>query len=721
MDRRPRALFIPLLLSLVARSPGCSNDEEPSAPGPGPVVNTCPAPGTAVDPDTETAMVFDLSGAPIRGGADFFDLPFPCDLRLDGDGKADLSNFPNPAGNGEVIQIIDAAHRHMAGWPTATQVYVRLTGPIDVASLSPDPADYRDADAAIQLVDIDPNSPARGTRYPLQVGFTTADETFRPSNLLQVLPVQGFDLREDTTYALVVTSGLQPGAGRTLAVNPDLCAVLSGRTPEGDLASEAEQAYAPLAAYLAREGIDPGTIVAATVFTTGTPTDRMYHVTERIASWPAPAPITPPAKSEEFDEYCVYESSWEVPGLQEGVLPFLTPAEGGEIELDAAGEPVVQYTRQSPFVVTVPKRPMPAAGYPLLFYIHGTGGESTQVYKRGRVDAEGYREPGRGPSEVAAQRGWGSSCMGGHMSEEHLGPILSLGGYVPYNFFNLQAMRDNFIQMTSEQILFRRVMTELRLDVSDCPGADTSAGPDGLARFDPDMQVVMGQSLGSYLTGLVTATDPRPWQGAILTGAGGSWTEFALGPLDPPLTPLLELVLGLPSGEHLDLWHPIIPLATLTIAGANNIHFLPSIFREPRPGMTAPHMLVVEGHIDLQVTIGLQRALVAALGVDMVGPDVTEIPPGVPVGKEGQILQRIELAGGRQLDPPVAGNLSVPGQGPRTAAVVRYPEDGIQEGHMVVFQREEPKHQYGCFLEDLAAGKVPTIIEGIAQGGACAP
>ena len=40
---------------------------------------------------------------------------------------------------------------------------------------------------------------------------------------------------------------------------------------------------------------------------------------------------------------------------------------------------------------------------------------------------------------------------------------------------------------------------------------------------------------------------------------------------------------------------------------------------------------------------------------------------------------------------------------------------------MVVFQREEPKHQYGCFLEDLAKGKVPTIIEGFVQGGECAP
>jgi hypothetical protein len=307
------------------------------------------------------------------------------------------------------------------------------------------------------------------------------------------------------------------------------------------------------------------------------------------------------------------------------------------------------------------------------------------------------------------------------MSEEHLGPILSLDGYIPYNFFNLQAMRDNFIQMAAEQILFRRMLMEIAFDVSDCPEADTSAGPGGLARFDPDLQVVTGQSLGGYLTVLVAANDPLAWQGAIPTGVGGSWTEFAIGPLSPPLPPILEFFLGMRGDEHLDLWHPIIQISTLTIAGANNIHFLPAILRQPRADSPAPHVLVIEGHVDLQVTIGLQRALVAALGVDMVGPDVTEIPPATPVGPEGQILQRIELAGGQRLDPPVSGNFMVQGQGSRSAAVVRYPEDGIREGHYVAFQREEPKHQIGCFLEDLSAGRVPRVVRGVVQGGECAP
>ena len=716
-------LIVALVMGLAAVL-GCSSDTPAGPEDNGPdVENTCPALGTPVDPLTETVMVFDLSGIPAKDGSDFFALPYPLDLRLDEHGKTDLSNFPNPGNNAVVRQIIQSADLHMDGWPTATQIFMRMSGPIDSASLPSDPAAYRSSEAVIQLIDVDPDSPDRGRRFPLEVGFNANHEKYRPANLVQVLPVQGFDLRENNTYAVIVTHGLTALDKKKVTVEPNLCAALSGITPVGTLAAEAKETYAPLAAQLALEGVDPGTIVAATVFTTGAPTERMFHLSERVAAWPAPEPqgVITKIEDNEFDDYCAYSGQWEVPGLQEGLIPYLAMKDGGVIEFEADGEPVVQYTRMSPFVITVPKRAMPEQGYPLLFYIHGTGGLSTQAYQRGPVDAQGNRPPGRGPSEVAAERGWGSSCMGGHLSVEQLGVFGSLDGYIPYNFLNLQAMRDNLIQMVAEQILFRRLLNQLAIDVSDCPGADTSASPDGLARFDPAMQVVMGQSLGSNLAGLVAATDPLPWQGTILTGAGGSWTEYALGPQNPPLPALLSFLLGMPLVEPLDRWHPVIQLATLTIAGANNIHFLPTLFREPRFARPAPHMLVVEGHIDLQVTIGLQRALVAALGVDMVGPDVTEIPPDVPVGPEGQIIQRIELAGGRQLDPPVSGNFNVPGQGPRTVTVVRYPEDGIQEGHMVVFQREEPKHQYGCFLEDLARGKVPTIIEGFVQGGECAP
>ncbi|MBZ0253721.1 MAG: hypothetical protein K8I02_10315, partial [Candidatus Methylomirabilis sp.] len=367
--------------------------------------------------------------------------------------------------------------------------------------------------------------------------------------------------------------------------------------------------------------------------------------------------------------------------FQDGTPPFLPT--GGEFRLDAGGNPEARGGRDAPFVVTFPKRAMPAAGFPLLFYVHGTGGLSTQVYARGEEDADGAVDEDGGPAEIAAERGWGASGMGGFLSVEHLG-ALSLDGYVYNNIFNPPAMRDNFMQMVAEHMLFRRLLLDLRVDPALCPGADASAAPDGRLRFDPGMNAVIGQSLGGFLTSLLMAVEPMPWQGAIPLATGGTWTLFPLEAEDPPLGELVEdLLLDLPEGEHLDPWHPVLAAVQMALGPSENTRFLRYVLRAPVRGRAAPHVLHIQGYKDLQTSTGLQRPVVSALGVDMVGPEVGPFP-------DGQILPAVLLAGGRQLPYPASLNVEVPGQGPRTAVVARYEEDGVREGHYVSFQREEP-------------------------------
>ena len=66
----------------------------------------------------------------------------------------------------------------------------------------------------------------------------------------------------------------------------------------------------------------------------------------------------------------------------------------------------------------------------------------------------------------------------------------------------------------------------------------------------------------------------------------------------------------------------------------------------------------------------------------------------------------------------VVGNLTVGGK-KVTAVVVQHPEDGIQDGHEVVFQTEPPKHQYRCFLASFAAGKTPVVPPDAAADAPC--
>jgi len=53
---------------------------------------------------------------------------------------------------------------------------------------------------------------------------------------------------------------------------------------------------------------------------------------------------------------------------------------------------------------------------------------------------------------------------------------------------------------------------------------------------------------------------------------------------------------------------------------------------------------------------------------------------------------------------PSEANVMVDGYGGVTGVVVQHLEDGIEDGHEVVFQTDLPKIQYQCFLKTLRSG-----------------
>jgi hypothetical protein len=373
---------------------------------------------------------------------------------------------------------------------------------------------------------------------------------------------------------------------------------------------------------------------------------------------------------------------------------------GGRQVVDANGNPVAQYDGAADFQLSVPKGAMPAKGFPLYFYVHGTGGLPSEAIDRGRwTTPTTAPPPGTGPASWLAPLGWATSCAAGPLSPSRIG-LLSADGYIAYNFFNPVAMRDNFVQMVLELVHFRKLVLNLRIDPSLCPGTDASASPDGKIRFDPDHVVVSGQSLGSYLTGMLAST-LGGFQGAVLTGAGGSWVEFAFGPKVPVDLEKIVEAFALPYPEKLDRFHPYVSGFELACGPADNTLYLRHALDEPLPGKTPPHVLVVEGFKDEQVATGLQRALLLGLDIDMAGSD-----PGTSTDE--QLVPVLPWSGRQQLAYPVSANKATPA-GPRTAVLVRYLEDGILEGHYVAFQRPEPKRQICEFLQDIAAGRVPTV------------
>lgn len=632
---------------------------------------------------------------------DFYTNGFPTDLRTLENGLIDWSLFPRTDHKLTKLYVDEIAQRSK-GYTTSMPIYLPFSGPLDVNQLPSNDQAFAEPDSPIQLIDIDPLSPEYGRRFPLKVSMTWQKDSYRPAHLLQVLPTLGINLRRKNTYALIVTNQIPVKENHTLLQHPVLGKLLSQETIGGEVTYKALHVFAPLRDWLFASELTPSDIVAATVWTTGDPTEQMFKAARQLDTWQAP-----PAKDlqllAEFDDYCVIQGHWDVPGFQQGTTPYAYPNYGGDILWEESGAPMVQYTRNAPFVVSIPKQPMPESGYPLLMYNHGTGGDAVQVFTRGEQDADGNVDVGGGPSLIAAKRGWASSGMGGHLSFDHLGILGTLDGYIAYNFLNPVAWLGNMQQMVLERVLFRRVLNDLRIPQSLCP----AAGSKDHFKFDPKMQAVMGHSLGSYLTGIQTAIDPTPYQGAIWSGAGGSWIEFVFGPTDPiHLQFFAELfALNLSPIEHMDLWHPIPMLAEMLVGGANNILYTDQILRYP--SKEPPHVLVIEGHEDHQVPENIQRPLLTSLGVDLGGDDIGDTAADT-------VFHHMAIGGAVQHPLPIGNNKLISGYPSRTAIAVRYEPDTQTDldGHYVTFQLDAPKHQYGCFLENLKNNQVPIVVEG---------
>ncbi len=670
MIRRGLLLLLPWVLL------GCPRASEPSPP--------------AATAGAVSRAVFDPAG---QG---FFDLPWPLAARRDPQGRPDLTGLPNPRGEVflERIRLLGQVQEGFS--PTGT-VSVRFDAPLRAPA--DDPLATLSSASPVFLVDVDPTSPERGRRQPVHVAVTERADAFRPAHLLQLLPVPGRGLRANTTYAAVVRTDLGAGDGRALGQHPTLATLLAGGVPAGARGEALARAFAPLVAALPDLGLASGDVAAATVFTTGDPTARLVRQAAHVRALPPLQPSEPLAVRDRFETFTALRGALDLPLYQDGAPPYLFW--GGRQVTDEAGLPVQQGVARAPFQLSVPQGPMPAGGFPLYVYCHGTGGSSRQAIDRGRKEAkDATPPPGSGLARDAAAAGWGTACVAGPFSPERLG-VLAADGYLAYNFLNAAALRDNFAQMILEQVHFLSALLALRIDPALCPGTDASAALDGKVRFDPDLLVVGGQSLGSYLSGMLGAL-LGDWDGVILSGAGGSWVDFAFSPRYPfELIRLVEL-LGLPLGERLDRFHPLIMAFDLACGPADNTHYLRHLVREPLPEQRPPHVLVVEGHDDLQVGTDLQRALALAIGVDLVGEDPGPTP-------EEQVAPALSWGGLARLDYPAGANRRAPDGTPRTVVMVRYPEDGVLEGHHVVFQLERPRGQLRDFLAAIAAGEAPQV------------
>lgn len=616
-------------------------------------------------------------------GDGFWAAPFPRDDRRHADGTVDISALFNPSQNafvGTVAGLIDGT---ADGFGRTSAIGMTLTGDADLQAL-PDVWSSVDPVSPILLVDVDPASPERGALIPVDVSYDPVGGPYGAPRMLSILPLQGRPLRIHTRYAAIVKRDLAAGDG--LGVSLEMAQLAHGDVPDAmsvDLATEFHDAIASVADL----GIDGADIAGMTVFTTGDPQASLRALLADAISRKKPIDAAF-QKTDTFDGYCVYHTTIPIPTYQQGTPPFLS--EGGGIAFDGAS-PVYVRDDTAAFWLTVPRGPAPTGGWPTIVMIETGGGGDRPLVDRG-VHATRHGEPtapGEGPAMTFAQAGFAAI----QIDPPHEGLRNPTGGdaqLLMFNMGNPTAMLDNFREAAVEVALHADVLDGLVVDTSDCDGAPATS------TFDMGHLALFGHSMGATIAPTAAAIEPR-YRALVLSGAGGSWLANVVYKQNPlNVRPVAETIIGYTAiGRPLTETDPALSLVQWAGEATD-----PPVHA---PELRDRDVLMFQGIVDTYILPPIANPLSLALHVDLAGDELSD--PRLDTMRTWSSLA--PLVGTAPISLPASGN-----DGGHTRVLVQHREDGIEDGHEVVFQTQEPKEQYRCFLRDYAGDQPPTVPSG---------
>jgi hypothetical protein len=650
----------------------------------------------ACDPAWEersTQMRWDPAG-------DFWSLPIPSDMRIQKDGTWDLEKWPGDWTASMVAMWLAAGEEALDGkWGLSSGAFVHSSGVIDATSLPQSPEASRLAGSSVFLVDIDPSSPDRGKRFPLETSFDTEGDLYAPTNLLAALPVPGFIRRPNTRYALVVTDAVKDIDGASVGRSKAFHEAFEDIEGE-DLA---RQNFKDLREQLELDGVDSDKVIAASVFTTADPS----ALTQRLANWAETQPL--PEMSQawtrretqyEGASYILYTARLAMPRIQLGNPPFAR-ADEGRIAWDANGNPDIQRYQDMRVVLALPKSEQPAAGFPLTIYAHGSGGEWMQVINRGpqeeRDDAP-VAEPGTGPAEWMARRGVAALGFDFPLHGNRNSPP-DTTGLMLYNLTgNAAGSIANFNAAVMELTLLSRLMLETLVPSNIADGLDLG-GQSG-AHFDPERLSGMGQSMGSTIGVNWASVDPR-LKAFVLSGSGGLMAEIATAAVEPfDVAGVLQAVLQ--PGRRMQRNHPLIHAMQNVWDMVDPVIKAQRLVADPLPGVPTKHILMPAGVLDGYFSPRAEAALAVHLKAPLVGEEVEPFLPWA-----------LRLDGREATTYPVKNNLNG-----RTAAVIQYAADNTK-GHYVLFNQEGARFQYTCFLASIGTPEGARISAPAPLDSAC--
>lgn len=627
---------------------------------------------------------------------DFYRLPFPNDLRRL-DGQIDLSGHPHPeaaVGSDIMGQYLEAIEADVDGFARNAVIYFRFSSAID----------YDTIRSAVTFVNVTEGSPDFGEEEGFGWYATTGSGSkYICENWLALSTRSGRPLRGGETYAVILSTDLVPRDTASYERSEHLDALLADQAPDDATLAAAWEAYSPLRAWLTEDGRHPATVLNAAVFTTQRTDQLVPRLQEVIRERPAPAltdltvcetGVTSPCDNGEEGRACGDRSEayielhgrLELPIFQNGEPPYETPDQGGAIELDADGRPVVARTEDVCVAITIPRVVAPPDGFPVVLYAHGTGGSFRHAMLTGVAE---WLAQGADDSAVATVAidlpQHGDRRGGSDQSPEVLF----------FNFANPRAARDNVIQGAADLMSLAFWAQGFSLPAE--------ASPTGAAlAFDPAHIGMFAHSQGATHAALMIPFE-EALLAVVLSGEGGHLTQSLLNKTEPVnIAAVLPMALADPNRDGVLAGggsHPALALFQTFFEVSDPVNYGPLLQPDEADERPARHLMMTYGLDDSYSPEATQRAYARSAWLTLVEPVLTTDDEGA-----------LDDLGLRTALPPLSGNVASRGES-WTMGMRQYEPDEGDDGHFVSTQTETGRADTLRFLLGALSDEVPQIGE----------
>ena len=624
----------------------------------------------------------------------FFDHPWPSDYRRQASGKVHLTGFYNPRRIPLLDEYTAATLGELDGFSPVGSSYLRFEASLDETLLPKDPAASILGTSTVQLIDVDEASPEKGKRKLVSTFFRKEEGVYYLPNTLVVQPMMGAPLRPKTRYAIVVTKAMKTSDGKAILPASALASVLEGTSSNKKLAD----AYAPALPILEKAGLAKSDIIQLAVFTTSDPTAELFRVVDASLAEPAPTVATDAWKAmEQPTDFDAYEGSYNgSPNYQRGTAPY--DKEGGEFVFDG-DKPVLQGTFSARFALIVPKAdkcPVPASGYPIVIYSHGTGGDYRSMVSDGTSKALAQK--------CLASIGFDQIFHGtrpGAPAPDDPNPDARVE-LAFFNVFNARAARTNNRQSAVDGAVQTRLVRESSFSVPAAVSRTTTE-----IKFDASRVLFFGHSQGGLNGPLHLAADKHQL-GGVFSGVGSMMTIALLDKTkpDPSVAGLFTALIGLNTTDErqeMNGFHPALMFVQNIVDVSDPIHYLPRIAERPRDGALPKSILLTEGvradgsGDNYSPPRGIEVASLA-LGVPRMLPGVHPVPGAASLGLADVTVPAEGISGN------IGGGLA--------SGILAQFDPGAKEGHFVVFNNPQAKLLAATFCRNLAddpKGRVPAL------------